>query len=314
MTLHTNKELFSEVVIQTAQMMGLPEIYIEKDYWVTYILKRLSQSEYKDKAIFKGGTSLSKAYKLIERFSEDVDLAVVTNGESANQVKQLIKKIEKSILDEIFDEVDDALTSKGSSFRKTVHRYPITHEGDFGHAKEHIVIELNSFAKPHPYQAKEISSYMNDFLQINAPELIIIYELESFEVNVLDYRRTFCEKISAVARATFEPDESFTELKSKIRHLYDLYYLMQEDEIQVFLGSSDFIEIMHNVRKDDIEQFQGEWSYKPLSEALIFSEIDMCFQGIEFYYQTEFRDFVYDNSIPALGEIKTILLKVKEYI
>jgi len=98
MTLHHNRELFSEVVIQTAQMMGLPEIYIKKDYWVTYVLKRLSESVYRDRAIFKGGTSLSKAYKLIERFSEDIDLAVVTQGESANQIKQLIKKIEKALL------------------------------------------------------------------------------------------------------------------------------------------------------------------------------------------------------------------------
>ncbi len=63
MTLHQNKELFSELLIQTAQMVGLPEVYIEKDYWVTYVLKHLSKSPYIDRAIFKGGTSLSKAYK-----------------------------------------------------------------------------------------------------------------------------------------------------------------------------------------------------------------------------------------------------------
>ena len=309
MILHTNKELFSEVVIRTAQMMGLPEIYIEKDYWVTYVLKRLSQSEYRDRAIFKGGTSLSKAYKLIERFSEDVDLAVVTNGESANQVKQLIKKIEKSILDENFDAVDDALTSKGSSFRKTVHRYPVTHEGDFGHAREHIVIELNSFAKPHPYKSKEISTYMNDFLEANAPELITEYELESFTVNVLDYRRTFCEKISAVARATFEPDESFTELKSKIRHLYDLYYLMQEDEIQAFLGSDNFVEMMHDVRKDDIEQFQGEWGKKTLSKALIFSNTAECINEVKGYYSLTFSDLVYGD-IPVTDKLTVEIQKI----
>jgi predicted nucleotidyltransferase component of viral defense system len=300
MILHTNNELFSEVIIQTAQMMGLPEIYIEKDYWVTYVLKRLSQSEYKNRAIFKGGTSLSKAYKLIERFSEDVDLAVVTNGESTNQVKQLIKKIEKTILDENFDEVEDVLTSKGSSFRKTVHCYPMTHEGDFGHAKEHIVIELNSFAKPHPYRVQEISTYMNDFLELHAPELITEYKLESFEVNVLDYRRTFCEKISAVARATFEPDENFTELKSKIRHLYDLYYLLQEESIQEFLLSEDFIKIMHDVRNDDIEQFQGEWAQKPLAEALIFSDTQKCIDAVYLYYQDTFRDLVYSKDVPSL--------------
>lgn len=61
-------------------------LYIEKDYWVSYILKAISQSQYKDVAIFKGGTSLSKAYKLIERFSEDIDLAVITHELTSNQI------------------------------------------------------------------------------------------------------------------------------------------------------------------------------------------------------------------------------------
>ncbi len=315
MRLHHNKELFAEAVIQTAQMMGLPEIYIEKDYWVTYVLKRLSHSEYRERAIFKGGTSLSKAYKLIERFSEDIDLAVVTDGESANQIKNLIKRIERAITDENFREIDNHLTSKGSSFRKTVHAYPATHEGDFGHAKEHIVIELNSFARPHPYQSREIASYIYDFLSDNAPELIGEYAMEPFEVNVLDYRRTFCEKISAVARATFEPDEHFTELKSKIRHLYDLYYLMQEEKIQIFLESDAFVEMMDDVRHDDIEQFQEPWSQRPLAEALIFSNTGECIHSVEQYYKSVFESLVYaDDSILDIDAIVNIVRKIAERI
>ena len=239
---------------------------------------------------------------------------MVTNGESANQIKQRIKKIEKALLDENFQEVEDLLTSKGSSFRKTVHSYPVSHKGDFGHAREHIVIELNSFAKPHPYHPREISAYLNDFLEVNAPEMIVEYGLEPFKVNVLDYRRTFCEKISAVARATFEPDESYTELKSKIRHLYDIYYLMQEEGIRAFLDSEDFSEMMQDVRHDDIEQFQESWSQKPLSEAVIFSDTQRCIEGIGSYYQGTFRDLVYAKKIPdidlILDEVRGIAKKV----
>ena len=314
MTLHHNRELFSEVVIQTAQMMGLPEIYIKKDYWVTYVLKRLSESVYRDRAIFKGGTSLSKAYKLIERFSEDIDLAVVTQGESANQIKQLIKKIEKALLDENFQEVEDLLTSKGSSFRKTVHSYPASHKGDFGHAREHIVIELNSFAKPHPYHPRDLSAYLNDFLEVNAPEMIVAYGLEPFAVNVLDYRRTFCEKISAVVRATFEPDEDFTELKSKIRHLYDIYYLMQEEGIRTFLESKDFSEMMQDVRDDDIEQFQESWSQKSFSEAVIFIDTERCMESIKSYYKVHFSNLVYNDDLPELKQIKRDIKNILYYL
>ena len=90
MTLHNDKETFKELIETTAKDLNLPSLYIEKDYWVTYILKNLSKSDYKDIAIFKGGTSLSKAYKIIDRFSEDIDLAVITNNLGSNQIKTLI--------------------------------------------------------------------------------------------------------------------------------------------------------------------------------------------------------------------------------
>ena len=64
MTLHNNKELFQKLIEATAKELNLPSLYIEKDYWVTYILRNLSMSSYADVAIFKGGTSLSKAYKI----------------------------------------------------------------------------------------------------------------------------------------------------------------------------------------------------------------------------------------------------------
>ena len=70
MDLHEHPE-FLGLIRDTAEMMGLPESHIEKDYWVTYSLRALSQSPYSQRAVLKGGTSLSKGYKLIDRFSED---------------------------------------------------------------------------------------------------------------------------------------------------------------------------------------------------------------------------------------------------
>jgi hypothetical protein len=76
MTLHEDKTLFSDVIAACAEAMGIPEVYIEKDYWLCYLLKKLSNSSYKEQVVFKGGTSLSKVYKIIERFSEDIDLGL----------------------------------------------------------------------------------------------------------------------------------------------------------------------------------------------------------------------------------------------
>lgn len=96
MILHTNKQDFIDAIEATAQFMKIREVYIEKDYWVTLVLKRLSISEFKDKVIFKGGTSLSKALNCVQRFSEDIDLAVITDDLSNNKIKNLITNIQKN--------------------------------------------------------------------------------------------------------------------------------------------------------------------------------------------------------------------------
>lgn len=94
MNLHQNKDLFIDAVNFTAQQMDIPPVYIEKDYWITYALYTIFHSEIGSQTIFKGGTSLSKCYGLIERFSEDIDLVVVHSGEETdNQLKKKIKTI-----------------------------------------------------------------------------------------------------------------------------------------------------------------------------------------------------------------------------
>ena len=78
MNLHSDKEAFKEIIALAAEYFGYEQSHMEKDYWVSKILRDISMSEYADKTYFKGGTSLSKAYGLIERFSEDLDLFVFT--------------------------------------------------------------------------------------------------------------------------------------------------------------------------------------------------------------------------------------------
>lgn len=69
MNLHSDKEIFKEIIALAAEHYGYEQSHVEKDYWVSKILRDISLSEYKDKAYFKGGTSLSKAYGVIDRFS-----------------------------------------------------------------------------------------------------------------------------------------------------------------------------------------------------------------------------------------------------
>ncbi len=76
MNLHESPSLFSEAIRTTAQQMGILDIYVEKDYWVTKALHLIISDPIGTEVVFKGGTALSKCYGLIERFSEDIDLVV----------------------------------------------------------------------------------------------------------------------------------------------------------------------------------------------------------------------------------------------
>ena len=122
MNLHEDNEVFTELVEATATTIGLPQIYIEKDYWVTKALKHLSESDYSDKAVFKGGTSLSKAHRLIDRFSEDIDLAIFSDGLGDSARKRLLKGVENAANTGLEPVAVDERVSKGSKLRKTVYR------------------------------------------------------------------------------------------------------------------------------------------------------------------------------------------------
>lgn len=74
MHLHQNKELFKDAVLAASQHFSIPEIYVEKDYWVALVLNKIFHSTMADQIVFKGGTSLSKCNQLIQIFSEDIDL------------------------------------------------------------------------------------------------------------------------------------------------------------------------------------------------------------------------------------------------
>ncbi len=318
MILHKQKEEFRDLIEASAKYFKISNVYIEKDYWVTYLLKKLRLSKYIDTAIFKGGTSLSKAYKIINRFSEDIDLAIISEDLSSNQTKTLMKNIEKAILDDNFKEIINSQTSKGSKFRKTVYEYPKITKGLFGHANENLILELNSFAQPHPFIQKEISTYIYEFLSKqndDAKALIEEYDIEPFSINILDYKRTFCEKISSIAKASYEDDENYTQTKSKIRHFYDIYFLIQEQDIKLFIQSDDFIEMLKKVKQDDKIQFDDSWTDVLLSSSKIFQEPQGILNKLETFYEKEFKVLVYENTpMPSINEIKSKILTLSKIL
>ncbi|MDD6826283.1 MAG: nucleotidyl transferase AbiEii/AbiGii toxin family protein [Oscillospiraceae bacterium] len=103
--LHNDRELFEQLILRTSEALGIKAEIIEKDYYVTLFLKELVSVS--PDIIFKGGTSLSKCYHLIDRFSEDIDLNIETETKpSESRRKQL-----KSSIVEVIDKLNFTLTN-----------------------------------------------------------------------------------------------------------------------------------------------------------------------------------------------------------
>ena len=121
--LHNESELFEQIILRTSESMGIEAGIVEKDYFVTLFLKKIISKQ--SDIIFKGGTSLSKCYKLIKRFSEDIDLSIECVNKPTEGQKKHLKLNVVSIIDEFnFDltNADDIRSRR--DFNRYIIDYP----------------------------------------------------------------------------------------------------------------------------------------------------------------------------------------------
>ena len=310
MKLHEDKDVFITYVSSVSQSVGLPEVYIEKDYWVTRSLKQLSESDISDNIVFKGGTSLSKAYNLIHRFSEDIDLAAIADGLGDAKRKRLLKDIEAVASEGLDSLPDDERNSKGSKFRKTVYRYPrYSDESDFGQASPELLLEVNTFTNPEPCERKIIQSMIADMLiREERQDLIELYELGSFELNVLSVHRTLIEKLLGIIKDSYFEDPT-ARLTIRIRHIYDICMILREPANRNFISSEDFRGLCQSCITDEIESWDEEYTVylkHGLHAAPLFVKFDEWWPGLESTYTNDFADLVYGD-LPDVEEIKDTL-------
>lgn len=93
MILHESPDIYLELLQAAAAHRGIPAVYVEKDYWITKALKRLHESDHKETVVLKGGTALSKAHQIIERFSEDIDFALRNKQAFGDSRRRRLMKI-----------------------------------------------------------------------------------------------------------------------------------------------------------------------------------------------------------------------------
>jgi hypothetical protein len=262
------------LVAQTGSARGLPGPYVEKDFWVTEVLRAAAvdrQVAMPDGStapvtfLFKGGTSLSRVFGIVDRFSEDVDLlAVFPGGAATNARHKVLKKVDTDVAAHLGLATSDVTVGASTTGvkRYTTYHYPVR-EYDEG-LKEGVLLELGSRggtypAAPHPYRSM-VADYA--ITELGEPE-DTWEEFASFEVNVLAPERTLLEKIAAVHDAAVRND---TETLFKHgRHFYDIDRLLNTTsvvEALTRLGPAGFTSLVDDINAHS--QGAGfSWSPRP---------------------------------------------------
>jgi len=314
MNLHLDKNEFIKAIDFTSNSMGISSIYVEKDYWLTYALYTVFNNEIGKDTIFKGGTSLSKCYNMIDRFSEDIDLVVLRReGETDTKLKAKLKAISK-VVETYMPEVDVlGITHKMGMNRKTAHSYNKSFEGNYGQVRDVIILESTWLGYYEPYTTKSIVSFVGKMMIDNQQsEIAKEYGLLPFELLVLEPIRTICEKIMSLVRFSYG-ENPIDDLKKKIRHTYDLHQLLKQKEFLDFLKSKNFDDMILKVANDDVNSFRNnnKWLNFHPNEALFFKELEVVWSELKSIYISDFKNLVY-GEFPKQEDILETLKLIQE--
>jgi predicted nucleotidyltransferase component of viral defense system len=314
MKLHLDKTLFRQSVQFTADQMQIPAMYFEKDYWITFALYTIFNHEIGKDSVFKGGTSLSKCYNMIERFSEDIDLVVLRReGESNTRLTNKIRTISE-VVSEVLPEVNiDGLTQKLGMNRKTAHAYIKAFDGNYGQVRDVIVLESTWLGYFEPYTTKSIVSFVGNMMLNNGQSDIAKENgLLPFDLLVLEPIRTICEKIMSLVRFSYA-ENPVDVLKKKIRHTYDLHQLLRLKEFIQFLHSDEFEKMLLKIANDDVASFKNnnKWLSHHPKDALLFRDLEKIWNELKTTYTDDFKNMVY-GELPDETAVLATLKNIRE--
>lgn len=221
MNLHHDREAFEELIVGAANELAIPTNVIEKDYYVTITLKALSK-KLKD-MVFKGGTSLTKCYQLLDRFSEDIDISYTAeSGTPGDARKRQLKKAVVVTMEELgFPITNLDMTRSRRHYNCYRATYPSMYEQS-NILKPELVVETYVALLPFPTTKRMVDNYIYRFLnKINRLDLAENYDLMPFEITTQTIERTLADKVFALCDYYMQG-----EIERHSRHLYDIYKIV----------------------------------------------------------------------------------------
>ena len=254
---------------ETAEKLDIPPLLVEKDFWVTWILNHLSKLDVADYLYFRGGTSLSKAYSAINRFSEDIDLGIdpskllpefkaeLYEAHTRAQIGKIVGKLRKSarqfVVGEFKNQLVDNITKvlgghewemKSEKIDRLVHLkfyYPqsltsTNYLSDY--VLPSVKLELDARAAIQPHKIISITPFIAAYFENQFTE-------KSCQIETVTIERTFWEK-AALLHRVFIKQANLPERFS--RHCYDVFQLAQQQKIKRVLNKKELLQevIDHN--------------------------------------------------------------------
>lgn len=303
---------------QAQEQLNLPAASLEKDYWVCWILRELfSIPEWSQNITFKGGTSLSKCWSLINRFSEDIDIVIdkgflgfggkdsPENAPSKKQRNKRLNAMKKVAQDMIHNDLAPALEGRiDASLPKSdtwelipaseeedrdmqtlLFKYPSAMANTEDYIQRVVKIEMGARSDNEPIEEEEVHPYLFDaFPDILGPN--------KFTVRALVAERTFWEKAMLLHEETYRPADKKRRTARMARHYYDLWCLITKgvaeravDREDIFTRTARHREIYFNWSWMDYSTLsRGKLRVVPLPEQEAKWRLDYQAMSMEMFF------------------------------
>lgn len=310
---------FERWVAETNARTGLPEAFVEKDYYVTEVLRTVVNA-FPGAVIFKGGTSLSKGWHLIARFSEDVDIlvrpgAVDPPWTSNGQIERGLKKVCRTIDDvpgmtAVPDRTQVSRPKRRAEFFRYDPRFPELPGMGSG-----ILLEPGVGSGDWPTTFRPITSLVAETIAAAGMSgQIGVSDLQPFDVETLALGRTFIEKLFVVHAAVERHRSGERPIGRHARHLSDLAQLAEHEDVLATVDSDGYERIVK-----DVDRASREWHGTPhlpppglrFSDSSVFIPDDV-FDEIDAEYQRECERLFFGRAYPSLAECQERLESLRE--
>lgn len=295
MFLHNDKELFRDVIEAASADQNRPVAIIEKDYYVTMILKLLSEAE--PGCVFKGGTSLSKCHHVIDRFSEDID---ITFSDTLTQGQR--KKLKNNVIANISKTLELPIPNwEETRSRRDYNCYIFDYEPIEGQVDQSLLpgvkMEVVLGSVSFPTVKLPVDSYVYQYLSKENMDIVEEFGLEPFEMTLQSLERTFADKVFAICDYYMDG-----RVKRNSRHIYDLYKLLPKIQLD-----ADYKKLVAEIRNHRAKMSichsaqEGVDVTKLLREIIDKEVYKSDYKEITTYFQNESLE--YDTAVRVIETV-----------